>query len=111
MFFRYLQRLTITTILLVLMVSASGAITLLASSSQSDSSSTDLSQANAVQADDSDTFFDDSYVHEIYLTFDDAYYGETGWYETLLMTLPNSTRASLASKPQHVAISAPARPI
>ena len=83
MFFRYLQRLTITTILLVLMVSASGAITLLASSSQSDSSSTDLSQANAVQADDSDTFFDDSYVHEIYLTFDDAYYGETGWYETL----------------------------
>ncbi len=38
---------------------------------------------NAPQADSSDAFFDDSYVHEIYLTFDAADYGTAGWYNTL----------------------------
>jgi len=47
------------------------------------STGTDLSQTSTVPADASDTFFDDSYVHEIYLTFDDDYYGAEGWYNTL----------------------------
>ncbi|KAA3655941.1 MAG: hypothetical protein DWQ04_32535, partial [Chloroflexi bacterium] len=40
-------------------------------------------QTALAQADASDAFFDDSYVHEIYLTFDNADYGTDGWYATL----------------------------
>jgi len=45
--------------------------------------STDESAQTPAALDESDAFFDDSYVHEIYLTFDPDDYGTRGWYDTL----------------------------
>ena len=42
-----------------------------------------LNQPYIAPTDDSDAFFDDSYVHEIHLTFDSADFGTKGWYATL----------------------------
>ena len=84
MFFRSLQYLTLTAILFGLLhllreqLSRFGPHCL-----SSDPPSVDTNQTYAAPSDESDAFFDDSYVHEIYLTFDDADYGATGWYDTL----------------------------
>ncbi len=84
MFFRFLRCLTLTTILFGLFIPAAGAAQPLGTlPSQVDPLSVDTSQSNVIASDESDTFFDDSYVHEIYLTFDPADYGTTGWYDTL----------------------------
>ena len=75
---RFLKTLTLTSMLLGLFIPAVDA-----AGSTEDLSLSDSHSANTVQSDNSDTFFDDSYVHEIYLTFDAADYGKTGWYNTL----------------------------
>ncbi len=84
MFFPFLQGLTLATMLFgVFTPAVSAADNLWTSSPLPDQVSADTNQTNIAPADESDTFFDDSYVHEIYLTFDDADYGTTGWYDTL----------------------------
>ena len=82
--FRFLSVLTLTAILLGMMAPAAGAVqSLFATSSATEQVSTDTNQTVTAQADASDTFFDDSTIHEIYLTFDADYYGADGWYDTL----------------------------
>ena len=77
--FRFLSALTLTAILFGILTPA----VVNAQELPTSSSLTGQSQIDTAQADESDTFFDDSYVHEIFLTFDDADYGATGWYNTL----------------------------
>ena len=84
MFFRFLQGLTLATMLFgVFTPAVSAADNLWTSSLLPDQVSADTNQTTIAPADESDTFFNDSYVHEIYLTFDDADYGTAGWYNTL----------------------------
>ncbi|KAA3663343.1 MAG: hypothetical protein DWQ04_10945, partial [Chloroflexi bacterium] len=84
MLIRYLPGLTLTAILLVLFIPSAGAVqNPWAAPPLADPSSTESNQTALAQADASDAFFDDSYVHEIYLTFDNADYGTDGWYATL----------------------------
>ena len=73
MFLRLLKTSIVGAILLVVFISSASAAYDPMESTQIDTS----------QSDESDTFFDDSYVHEIYITFDAADYGTSGWYDTL----------------------------
>ena len=83
MFPRFLKIFTLSVMLLGVFLP-----TVSAAGSAGDLSSSDAISANAAQSyaplsDNSDTFFDDSYVHEIYITFDSADFGTKGWYDTL----------------------------
>lgn len=82
--FRFLSGLTFTAILFGIFIPAAGAVqSPLATSPATEQVSTDTNQTVTALADASDTFFDDSTIHEIYLTFDADYYGADGWYDTL----------------------------
>lgn len=81
MFTRLWRCLTLITLLIGLFIPTAVAAQPLEASF--DPLGVDTSHPNAPRSDESDTFFDDSYVHEIYLTFDEADYGTTGWYATL----------------------------
>ena len=83
--FRFLPALTLTMILFGLSTPA----VVNAEARSAAPTSTEHSQIAAAPTDESDTFFDDSYVHEIFLTFDDADYGATGWYNTLYASHAN----------------------
>ena len=81
---RFLSGLTLIAVLFGILTPGAGAAqSLSATPPATDQVSTDTNQTYAAPSDASDTFFDDSYVHEIYLTFDAADYGATGWYDTL----------------------------
>lgn len=82
--FRFLSALTLIAILFGSIPSAVGAVESVAATAlTTDRVSVETNQTSTPQADESDSFFDDSYVHEIRLTFDAADYGTTGWYNTL----------------------------
>ena len=67
--FRFLSGLTFTAILFGIFIPAAGAVqSPLATSPATEQVSTDTNQTVTALADASDTFFDDSTIHEIYLT-------------------------------------------
>lgn len=78
MFSRTIRSFALTALLFGLFTAAVSAAPSLV-----DQVNADTNLAPLAQSDASDTFFDDSIVHEIYLTFDPADYGTTGWYQTL----------------------------
>lgn len=94
MFFRFLRGLILITVLFGLFIPTAGAAQPLgAEPCQVEPLSVDVIQPNVIASDERDTFFDDSYVHEIYLTFDEADYGTTGWYDTLYKSHANDPDA------------------